>query len=199
MKRWVHLYPEGCIIFVDTLARFWNCESENDATQVDHALNPVLDVVRNSNAAFVGIHHNRKQGGGGGTAVRGSTALTGGVDVIMELTRIGQYDHSNVRRLNCESRYSETPQALQLRLVDGDYELEDMEAIELEPTIIAMLQTMTEITISDMCALNGTSETTVRRVISGMIARGIVMTQGSGTARSPYRYSLNMAAGAGEG
>jgi hypothetical protein len=195
MKRWVFLYPEGCIIFVDTLARFWNCESENDATQVDHALNPVLDVVRNSNAAFVGIHHNRKGGGGGGTAVRGSTALTGGVDIIMELTRIGQYDHSNVRRLNCESRYSETPSALQLRLNNGVYEAEDMEAIELEPTIIAMLQTMEGITIADMAGLNGTPETTLRRIIVGMIQRGIVLREGTGTSRSPHRYSLNAGAG----
>ena len=55
-------------------------------------INPVLEIIRNSEAAFMGIHHNRKQGGGAGMAVRGSTALTGGVDIVMELNRLSPHD-----------------------------------------------------------------------------------------------------------
>lgn len=189
MKNFVHVHKEP-IIIVDTLARFWNCESENDATQVDHALNPVLELIRNSHAGFVGIHHNRKQGGGGGSAVRGSTALTGGVDIIMELSRVGAHDRSNVRRLSCESRYSETPSLLQLRLDDGAYTVEDMEAVEMEPQVISILQTMEGMTIEDLTFLMNGSEATVRRVIGSLWNRAILHRQGTGKAGSPYTYSL---------
>lgn len=192
MKRWVWIHRNPLII-CDTLSRFWSAQSENDASQVTQAMNPVLEIIRNSEAAFFGIHHNRKQGGGSGMAVRGSTALTGGVDVIMELSRTSGYDRSNVRRLMCESRYSETPDQLQLRLEDGTYQVEDSEAVELEPRIISVLMTVESIPIADIIFMLDSSETTTRRVITGLVQRDIVARSGAGTARSPFLYSLAVA------
>lgn len=193
MKRWVYLYRDPLII-VDTLARFWNAGDENNATQVDHALNPVLEIIRNSQASFFGIHHNRKQGGGSGMAVRGSTALTGGVDIIMELQRLGPYDRSPVRRIQCESRFSETPQLLQVRLNGHEYEVEDAEIIELEPRVVSMLQTMEQVTVADMSFMfESVSETTLRRLLTGLTQRGVIHRSGTGTNNSPYRYSLAVA------
>lgn len=193
MKRWIFMYRDPApLIIVDTISRFWSAADENNASQVNFAITPVLEIVRNSQAAFFGIHHNRKQGGGGGMGVRGSTALTGGVDIIMELSRTGIYDRSNVRRLQCESRYSETPDVLQLRLENGQYVVEDMESLAIEPKLITLLQTMEQITLADMSFLLDTSETTARRVVTGMVQRGVVMRMGTGTAASPFRYSLNV-------
>lgn len=189
MKRWVYVHKEPLII-VDTLSRFWSAESENDATQVDRAISPVLELVRNSQASFFGIHHNRKQGGGGGTAVRGSTALTGGVDVIMEMSRTSSHDHSNVRRLQCESRFGETPSLLHMRLVGGQYIVEDAETAETEQAIIEILQSLEAVPLGDIVFLTGIPETTVRRALNGLVHRGVVSRGGSGTKRSPYVYSL---------
>lgn len=186
---WEHKNP---LVICDTLARFWSAQSENDASQVTQAMNPILEIVRNSEAAFFGIHHNRKQGGGSGMAVRGSTALTGGVDIIMELARTSGYDRSNVRRLMCESRYGETPQQLQLRLEDNVYHVEDSETVELEPKVVMLLQTMEAVTLSDICFLMDIPETTARRLLTGLTQRQIINREGTGTSRSPYRYSLNV-------
>ena len=191
MKRYVWQYHNPLII-CDTLSRFWSAQSENDASQVTQAMNPVLEIVRNSEAAFFGIHHNRKQGGGAGMAVRGSTALTGGVDIIMELARTSGYDRSSVRRLMCESRYSETPNALHLRLEDGIYHVEDEEAIELEPRIVVFLQTVEGVTLADIVFMLDIPETTARRVVTGLVQRGIVTRDGTGTSRSPFRYTLSV-------
>lgn len=191
IKRYVYLYGEPLII-IDTLSRFWSAESENDASQVNHAINPVLEVIRNSQASLFGIHHNRKQGGGGGIGVRGSTALTGGVDVIMELERTSGYDRSNIRRLRCESRFGETPTAIQMRLEDGHYIVEDAEAIEMETILVTLLQTMAGVTINDITTLLDEPETTIRRVINGMVTRGVVARTGQGTSRSPFLYTLNV-------
>lgn len=193
MKRWIYV-KRNPLIIVDTLSRFWSASDENNATEVTHALNPVLEVIRNSEASFFGIHHNRKRGGGGGIAVRGSTALTGGVDVIMELSRTGDHDRSPVRRLQCESRYSETPGVLQIRLDGDSYTVEDSEALELEPQIIMFLQTIEGAALGDIVYMLAEPETTVRRVITGLFQRGVVTREGTGTSRSPYRYSLAVAA-----
>lgn len=189
MKRWVYVHGNPLII-VDTLSRFWDASSENDASQVNHALNPVLEVIRNSDASFFGIHHNRKQGGGAGLAVRGSTALTGGVDIIMELTRTSSFDRSSVRRLQCESRYSETPGLLQVSLQEDGYVVNDEESLEAEPLIISILQTLEQITVSDLSVLSGLPETSLRRALTSLVQNSIIHRSGSGTSRSPYTYTL---------
>lgn len=189
MKRWVYIHGNPLII-VDTLARFWSVGDENNATQVDHAINPVLEVIRNSDAAFFGIHHNRKQGGGGGMGVRGSTALTGGVDVIMELTRLSPFDHSNIRRLQCESRYGETPNLLQIRMEGDTYYVEDTDAVNAEPTIVSVLQTFEDVPTDDFLFLTGLAETTVRRALLSLTQQNIITQHGRGTRGSPFTYRL---------
>lgn len=189
MKRWIHVHREPLII-VDTLSRFWSAADENNATQVDHALRPVLEVIRNSEASFMAIHHNRKQGGGGGMGVRGSTALTGGVDVIMELVRLSPYDHSTVRRLQCESRYAETPNMLQIRMEDDTYFVEDADVLDLEPTIISILQTMEDVPLTDLQYLTGAAESTLRRAITSLTNRGMIVRNGRGTSGAPFTYRL---------
>lgn len=95
MKQWVAMTEEIALkckeeeidlIVIDTLSSFWPIDNENDSAQVLKALVPLYNFTEN-NVAVLLIHHFRKGGGDQAQASRGSGALPGFVDNIIEFTR----------------------------------------------------------------------------------------------------------------
>jgi len=74
------------LVVVDTLAKMWPVREENDASQVDEAMMP-LWLIAKAGASVLVIHHSRKSGGAEFTSVRGSSALAGFTEIIMEFRR----------------------------------------------------------------------------------------------------------------
>ncbi len=74
------------LVVVDTLAKMWPVREENNSGQVDEAMLPLWNIAKEGAAVLV-IHHSRKSGGGEFTSVRGSSALAGFTEIIMEFRR----------------------------------------------------------------------------------------------------------------
>ena len=74
------------LLVIDTLAEWGEIVDENSASETLRALRPVQAAAASGLAVLL-IHHHRKTGGGFGERVRGSSALIGGVDVVVELSR----------------------------------------------------------------------------------------------------------------
>lgn len=95
-------------VIIDTLSNIWPVENENDASEVTDALTH-LRTITAAGAAVILVHHPRKDGGGQGTSSRGSGALTGFVEVILELSRSNPDDRNDTKRiLTAYSRYETT-------------------------------------------------------------------------------------------
>lgn len=95
LKQWTQFIEEitqRCLnediqlVVVDTLSTFWPIDNENDSAQVLKALVPLYNFTEN-NIAVLLVHHFRKGGGDQAQASRGSGALPGFVDNIIEFTR----------------------------------------------------------------------------------------------------------------
>src|SRR3990167_9891450 len=95
LKQWTELIEEvteRCkedninLVVIDTLTTFWPIDNENDSAQVIKALVPLYSFTEN-HIAVVLVHHFRKGGGDQAQASRGSGALPGFVDNIIEFTR----------------------------------------------------------------------------------------------------------------
>lgn len=86
------------LVIVDTLSTFWPVDNENDAPQMMKCLVPLYNFTE-KNIAVLLIHHFRKSGGGEATASRGSGALPGFVDNIIEFTRMEGANFKNTQRL----------------------------------------------------------------------------------------------------
>lgn len=100
------------IVIVDTFA-FWaalGAEREQDAGAVQAAMEPLYAVARAGRAVLL-VAHSRKGGGDDGDAVRGSSALAGAVDIVLELERVGG-ESPRQRKLLALSRYPQTPGVL---------------------------------------------------------------------------------------
>lgn len=129
LRQWTELIEEvteRCkedeidLVIIDTLTTFWPIDNENDSAQVIKALVPLYNFTEN-NIAVLLVHHFRKGGGDQAQASRGSGALPGFVDNIIEFTR--KEDGSIYQRiLKTYGRFDEViPQIVIELTLDGTY------------------------------------------------------------------------------
>jgi hypothetical protein len=106
------------LVCFDTLPALWPCEDENDAAKVLAALAP-LHLLTEAGAAVLLSHHPRKGDGSEGQASRGSGALPGFVDVILEMRRAQPSERDcRQRKLTAYSRFDDTPGELVIELAE---------------------------------------------------------------------------------
>jgi predicted ATP-dependent serine protease len=123
----IHCSSEGIdLLVIDTFDK-WGCHDENNPGQVVEALHPLM-AAASEGLGVVLVHHQRKSPGSYGEAVRGSNALTGGVDVIIELERA-----NNIRVLRSVSRYRDTPAEVFANLCGDHFVTVDFEEEEIPP------------------------------------------------------------------
>ena len=111
------------LVVIDPLVSFLPVRSENNANAMLDALMP-LQRLTAAGAAVLVLHHPSKGDPAAGQAARGSGALAGYVDVLVEMRRVGRpTDDDRRRRLTAFSRFSTTPARLVIELsADGtDY------------------------------------------------------------------------------
>lgn len=75
------------LIIVDTWHRLTRVSDVNDYAAVNHAMEPLVSLARESGAHLAFTHHGRKGDGAHGDNVLGSTALFGAVDTLVEMRR----------------------------------------------------------------------------------------------------------------
>jgi len=108
-------------VVLDTWSAFNPTTDENDASGMMAALLP-LHLIAEAGAAVLIVHHPKKGDGAEAQASRGSGALTGFVDIIVELRRFCAESSDDRRRtLRCYSRFDESPPEVVVELGDDGY------------------------------------------------------------------------------
>lgn len=111
------------LVIIDTWASVNPCPDENDAAGMMAALSPLHGIV-DAGAAVLLAHHPRKGDATEGQASRGSGALPGFVDTIIELRRFNAHEaHDRRRKLRGYGRFEETQSEVVIELTDADYKL----------------------------------------------------------------------------
>jgi putative DNA primase/helicase len=107
------------LVIFDTISSLWPVVSENDAAQVQGALMPLVGLVRATNCGLFISHHLKKSDGLEGTGFRGSSALGGFVDVLVELRRVAaSIPEDRRRKLTVMGRLGGIPPEIIIRLND---------------------------------------------------------------------------------
>jgi hypothetical protein len=185
--------PDGVII--DTPRAFLQIADENDASSWRVALDPLLLMARQDDAAVLLLHHLRKSGGDEGLAHAGNHALVAAVDVALELRRDPQASARRVIR--AVSRFDETPTSWVLELRDeGLVPLGDPEAIQKADLLARLITTVddTPRTAAEIAADFDNPKPSVSAVYAGLKElhrQGAVNRTGKGTRGTPYRWVRN--------
>ena len=104
------------LLVIDPLASFLPGNSENLASTMFAALMPLQMLTKRGVSIFI-PHHPKKGDFVPGQASRGSGALTGFVDIIVEMDWYGQpFEDDRRRRLSAWSRHEQTPRRMLIEL-----------------------------------------------------------------------------------
>ena len=108
------------IVIIDTFAFWSQITDENDSAIMQNAV-AVLAELTAMGLSVVIVHHHRKGTSlEAGDSIRGSTALQGAVDLIVELFRVEDDEViTSQRELRAIGRYPEIPEIMRIQL-EGD-------------------------------------------------------------------------------
>ncbi len=186
------------LLCVDTFDRWVGLrgDAENAAGAVNEALEP-LQYAAAAGLAVLLVSHQRKSSGEFGEAVRGSSALTGGVDVVVELERPSRALElgSHARVLRAVSRFSSTPEELYVELDEhGFVPIESPEQVRADVERDRLLAALDELAEPVTAQLLGEElelpKSTVRRHLRTLLERGLVLRDGGGKKNDPYTWQL---------
>ena len=123
------------LLVVDTLGKLAGIVNENDAGEGARAMTSLQDAAHAGMAVLV-CRHDRKSGGEVGESGRGSSAISGDVDVILQLRRSEGNVPKSRRVIESLSRYVETPEKIVIELTDEGFTLlGDDEAVTLADAV----------------------------------------------------------------
>ncbi|MCC6619207.1 MAG: AAA family ATPase [Chloroflexi bacterium] len=189
------------LLVVDTLGKLAQVKEENDAGEGGRVMAPLQDAAHAGLAVLV-CRHERKGGGDVGESGRGSSAISGDVDVILQLRRAEGNVPRSRRVIETLSRYTETPEKVVIELTDEGYVLRgEEEAVALNDAIrfvSALLGREIEQkriegaapSLDEMVRELELPRAAIQRALRELERRGDVTRSGEGKRGSPYRYSL---------
>jgi hypothetical protein len=191
------------LLVVDPLVAFLPGRSDSDPAALLDMLRP-LRRLADAGAAVLILHHPRKERSDEGSTARGSGALLGYVDIILELSRYGRLLADNFRRkLIGLSRHPETPECVVYewdRELTGAFRvLTDIAKTRFEeywPVVEAILKARYEFsTHRELMAdwppdQEPPSSSQLYEWLSKAAECKLVVRLGSGTKYDPYRFKL---------
>jgi hypothetical protein len=187
------------LVILDPLGPF--LRGENQARSIYDALLP-LGALTRAGMAITMAHHPGKGERPIGLAARGSTALLAHVDISIEMRHPGGDPLTRRRRLLAVSRYAETPRRLLLELnADAtDYHTltddpTDDFATNWDPLRGVLEEAPQKLTRRDILDewptdFEKPGITALRGWLDRAVAVGMVVCEGSGRKRDPFRYWL---------
>jgi hypothetical protein len=188
------------LMVIDPLASFMAGTSENDAGSMLDTLLP-LQRLTSAGLAVLVAHHPRRQKSPAGHAARGSGALSGFADILIEMRSPGGLARGdNRRRLLAFSRYPETPRDCVIsRSADGtDYlALGSYTEVELargwlmlEAVLAQAAGPLTRDEIRQAWPSKAPDAERVGAWLEQAVLQGRLRKAGRGVKNNPYRYWL---------
>ena len=190
------------LLVIDTLGKLAGITNENDAGEGARAMTPLQDAAHAGLALLV-LRHDRKGGGDVGDSGRGSSAISGDVDIIVQVRRSSAHAPSR-RVLETLSRFDETPARLVVELSGGTYVvLGEKEAVKLEQDIEMLSALLKEEyeqkpswTTEELMERTELSRSGIQRAAGILIDRGEceAFTDDGGTPRKSHPLQYRLAA-----
>ena len=190
------------LLAIDSLANLAPLRSENDAGEMLRAVAPLQQLTRRGLAVLLS-HHPRKGPLVPGQAARGSGALSGYADIIVEMATVCRRNPKDRRRrLRAFSRYAATPPAwvIEWTADGGDYfgmgPTAEPDYEHGWPVLHALLEnaekplTRREIFRAWPDSAAVLAPMTLWKWLTRAVREGRVEQHGEGRRKDPYRYQL---------
>ncbi|MCX6112567.1 MAG: AAA family ATPase, partial [Proteobacteria bacterium] len=182
------------LIIIDPLFRFISVRDGNDYASVTKALEPLVNIARDTSAHVMCVHHLGKGDKSGTDAILGSTAIFAAVDTALILKRTDKY-----RTIQSTQRYGTD---LEESVIEFDTESRtskisgtknEAEIIRIGRDIYDYLSTQKESVFEKDIKENIEGTNTYRvKALRNLVDTGKVIRDGKGGKGDPYHYSCSL-------
>jgi hypothetical protein len=181
--------PFGLVV-LDSISRYMRIDDENAAAEMNRAIAPLASLAHELNIAVIGIHHDRKAGGSGGTARRGSGALFAVADMTIQLSREGSQGDPR-RRLTIESNIDGVLDTLSITRTSSGFDATG--AAGPERKLDRLLNAIGSLTLTaeEIARRLGLSRQAIAGDLELGVSTGALRRSGSGKKNDPARFSRN--------
>lgn len=184
------------LICVDTLARFTRLgrDAEKDSGAMEEVIQAAL-VAAGRGLAVLLIHHHRKAEGSFGEQIRGSSAILGAVDTVIEMRRLDNQADST-RTIELQGRHKETPtDPITVQLTGGRYvrlgspaEVRGNRA--KEKVVEVLTDAEAPLTRDQICDAAGGRRADIGAAVYKLATEGHIEKAGAGKKGCPFTYFL---------
>jgi hypothetical protein len=194
------------LLVIDSLANLSPARSENDAVQMLRPLQPLRGLTERGVSVLL-AHHPKKGRTLPGQAARGSGALAGFVDIIMEMRALSRRPDDRRRLLRSFSRHPATPPSLVIEWTPDGSDYQNLgTSVELDyergwPVLQRILDD-SEGPLARRDILRrwpesawAPSKLTLWKWLGRAVQEGRVLQDGRGNRKDPFRYQLPGMAG----
>ena len=184
------------VLVVDTFAGLSDLRGteENNVGDILEKMAPLKAAAHKHNLAVLVARHAGKDGKG-----RGSSIFEGEADIVLTLGGLEGNHNKRVRVLEGIGRHDDIPSRITIELTDEGYVSQGSDdKIEFNKAVKAIRdvtphnpnEAMAENKILDAAAAQGTSRTTLRRALEGLMEQdeNPIKREGEGKKNDPYRY-----------
>ena len=165
-----HIESVGPIlVIIDSLSAYGlgQIQDDNNASQTIKVVQPLTDVVHQLGCALVLIHHATKATG----KYRGSTAIGGAVDLVVEFDIPNEDTDPTLRRMRSVGRVP-VPRVYDLRFNGDTYELATSNEAPIDERIIAVVTNRPLVSATDVAESLNVRKSEVLTRITAMLAAG---------------------------
>lgn len=183
------------LVIIDPLSRFVRVKEFNSYGEVTHALEPLIDLARETNTHILALHHTGKGDRELGDGVLGSTAFFGAVDTMLEMKR-----SNDLRTIASRQRYGEDMVASVVHLAPDTGiitlagHLQALQLKEHETKVLDALRHGNK-TEPDIKRCVGGNQTLTAKAIRSLHDSGVLERSGTGKKGDPYCYTISTSSG----
>ncbi|MFI4854407.1 MAG: AAA family ATPase [Phycisphaerales bacterium JB065] len=180
------------LVIFDTLSNLWPVRDENSAAEVNAALMP-LRAISATGAALILVHHDRKSGGSHGENTRGSSAIGGFPDALVQLRRFRDKPEDTRRKLSYVGRFEKAPAEVIIDLTDDGYRtLGTSNEVESEHLLDRIASVLPEegpgLTVAEVRERVGIGTHRLRDLLADCVEQGLAFRTGSGRRSDPFLF-----------
>jgi len=187
----------GAVLAVVDTFSFWNGlgpDAEKDSGAVQPLIDALIEITCTGCAVWLPAH-TRKGGGEDGDAIRGTTAIAGGVDCFAELEKIEDAP-ANHRRLVITPRWTAPPVLVLDYAATTGYRVIGQAADREGSAEVGWTERLQEavpetgdgVTLDDLAQALGADRRKWHKTLAALMDAGHVQRTGEGTRYSPYRH-----------